>query len=263
MFQQTIDGITSQRNEFYKWLLSQDESYLNSNDKLKYVLSYTMLLFEYAKDISTLIEQTRYSSVLSLCRDFLECYMHVQSLIDRFSSESDFNWYKEKIYVLELKQTQLTYKALKTDGTFQGQPSVALQKNLDWMKHLLAIHFPDEYRNLNGNDMENAILDAIKSLRRTYGVDNESIGKNIGCVLENNQTLITYNNGNTFDGCYTIYNSLCYSTHSNISTVLERTIDFSKNTFIPNTPQPNTETALRIIVLCLEDVKKNVQLLVV
>ena len=84
-------------------------------------------------------------------------------------------------------------------------------------------------------------------------------GKAISYILRENKAYKKALGGKVFSGYDWIYGVQCNSSHSNISSVFERTLNLQHNLFSPNSESANVRPTLEIVLYCILDVSDSIK----
>ncbi len=70
--------------------ITENVNKINSDNKLKYINAYIMVMFGYGKEIALLQQLKWNNSIESLSRDLLECYAYLKKLISLYYDTPKF-----------------------------------------------------------------------------------------------------------------------------------------------------------------------------
>lgn len=234
-------------------LISNNCTKIKNDDNLMYICSYSLVLFDYGKDIAFLTIHDRNTSIEPLSRDLLDCYAITKKLISNYKNKTKFSEYIKQLYSKDMYQNSSIYKALKTDLTFSN--CIKKEKDLeDILKNFeknINKFFPDEIKNIDRNNLDTSLLNLVDKILNKF--PKESNTKIVGNAIKENQAIKKENEGKSYKGSLVIYRELCHSTHNNISSISERLINASRK-IEPNNESRHANAALSIDFFSLKDI---------
>ncbi|WP_373845243.1 hypothetical protein [Clostridium sp.] len=248
-------------NLFYK-NLKKDESIINSNSKIKYIFSYSMVLFDYGLDIVNLQKLNRNGSIEAISRDLLECYSYIKRLLYYYNiGEKQYYDYVKFLVYEDMEQNRKIYNSLKEDRTIDdfSRRDNDMKDILMLFENLIERFFEDEATKIDKNNREESLLNILKTIKNcNENKFNENKVHRVGWAIENNNFIKEINNNKPYDGSYTPYRRLCHHTHNSISSIQERTVCFENTIFIPNNYSDNIPAALVLDYCCMEDINQEI-----
>ncbi|NFQ84193.1 hypothetical protein FDG04_02445 [Clostridium sporogenes] len=242
-----IDGVV---NLYYSKVKECDYN-MSQNDRLKLIGAYNIILFNYADEISYLIKGSKFTTIHSLTRDFLECYSIVSEMIELYHEEDKFDNFQRYLTIQGLKQEVKTLEELK-DNMYKSYLN-----NIDYVKDRLKKDFLKEsFRNkpLDEERIQKMSFKdlklAVNKLQKKYKKGKEDKSKFIVQKLYKNTFL------EMFTGKDGIYKELCNYTHMNKSSVEKRVLlKVGKEYVMTNiNPDENIPNLLFLIYCCIKDV---------
>lgn len=259
-----INHFNTLYQEFCESLKSNCDKF-NADNKLKIIGAYSGILFGYCKEIEILLSTNWYTSIVPLTRDLLECYASIKKLIFCYPNQVDFDEYYKYLVFMDILQDKKIYEQLETDTTINDFISrdQEMKRFLARFENLLQKHFPTEAVGIDQNNLKDTIFPIINRINNmNYKNDRANYPTKsnfIGDMLINNEAWKKASGGVPYEKSYTIYSTLCHSTHNNISSVEERTVD--NGYFKLNNESSHIEAILSLAYYCgldaLEELKTN------
>ena len=226
--------------------------------KLNYAFAYSILLFDYGLDMVELNKQTRYASILALGRDFLECYRHCKSLLEKYPTPDDYSKYVRFLYANDMEQDRKIYNSITSshpntgDPTFYSDMGKQTTEIINGITRTIETIFPERKDDIDPNNLWESLRIIIEDLFSQYKHFDADKARKVGEALKKNSAYMKINEGKPIEGCYTIYRLQCHATHSSISSVIERTIKDGIFTF--NNKGNNIDETLLLVLHCLQDI---------
>ncbi|CAL83866.1 hypothetical protein FDF29_06645 [Clostridium botulinum] len=223
---------------------------IDDDKKLKLITGYSIVLFNYASEISYLIKGDKFTTIHSLTRDFLECYAIIIESIKLYDKENENIRFQKELIINGLNQEIKTIKELKINGYN------AYSNNIKYVKSRLNNYFLEER-------VKNKILtkDVIEKMefkelgRVVYELYNRYAAKKsannfIARQLKQNSFLEEFKTNNA------IYRELCNYTHMNRAAIENMILLEDENVSVITNfkPSDNIPFLLTLIYSCLKDV---------
>lgn len=244
-----LTGINEVYCQYYK-CLNEYSSALNSDKRFNHIIPYGMLLMEYGRDISCLINNARYSSVIPLNRDLAECYRHAVNLCKTYADRDSFDRYIRYLYAADIEQNRSIYTSLENATPSYCGKEIELQNIKAKTIQILKAFFSNELDNAGD---EKFVWEHVKLLWGRYQkYDNKAY--EVGKALAENETFLSVEA--PYVNSSSTYRTMCKSSHNNISSVESRmVIQKGDSQFIcPNVPDRNIPGALSLTYYCMKDI---------
>lgn len=174
----------------------------------------------------------------------------------------DFDDYLNYLYFKDIYQDKIIYEQLENDKTIidTDRRDEELKKLLLRFENLINTRFPSYSVNIDQNNLQATIFIIIKLIYNFYDKDREKYpreNKFVADMLFQNKAWKTATGGTPYEKSYTIYSTLCHSTHNTLSSVEDRTIN--NGYFMLNNQPSQIEAILSLAYYCavdtLEDLK--------
>lgn len=241
----------------YKEFVDMPKRYapkINADKNIKVILSYSIVLFDYAVDVDTLNAQHRYSSIIHMSRSLLECYAIIKKLLHQYPNPTDFQDFYNDLIVLDMVQDLSICKDIDDDNSIDATKRSALKSNyLQRLEKLLTQYFGGE--TIDQTDKEESIRKIILSLKANYDKRfdlNTKKNAFVEWALEDNKVWKQLHQGDAYEGSKIIYRSMCHFTHLSLSSIQERVV--KAGSFCSNTDVPNNAAAMSLVITCAHDI---------
>lgn len=219
-----INGINENKKAIYE-LLCKNADKINSNEKIKRIVSIVLMLIPYMEGVTDLVSNNIYrpkcNSIIPICRTFLEGYSIFVGFCENYYDTLEFQKYLRGIIINDMNQDKKIYNLLKKDDKLDKTKlkDVLETYHIAWLKNINE-YFPNETKNIDESNVEKSLIDIIKNLYK----DNElkDISPRIARAL--NESCVFDEYGNSYDESSIVYGSLCRETHFNISAIDETTV---------------------------------------
>lgn len=253
-----LDEIQNQYNNYFH-ILEPFEDKINNNSQTKYILAFANIMMCYGEEAAFLYNHSWRTSIERIERDFLESYAIVKNLIRLYPYDDDFKEYVRYLYYLDINQTITIIKSIEKDSTFSmNEKQQSISTRLENIKFVIKEFFNEYMADIDENDLRTSVINIFKHIERKCksGSFDISKSKNIKDALLDNKAWIL-DAGVPYKGAGIIYGELCHSTHNNISSVIERTVN--NGYFMMNTETKNVVPALSLICYCMKDVNLSIK----
>lgn len=259
----TMLNITKDKAKYVK-ILSEN----NENDQVFCVKNKIQSLEE---DMYHSFAYPRFSSLHGMLRSICEVYAKFQLLYFRRTNKADYDALINYYQMVDYFQTVATMKSLTDDHTMTGYPKSVISSIRLAINNTQAIFTSSTIDNtLTDKDFIEEAEKKGNLIRQQpwYKPTKDSIGndnKQIGFALENNDAWKT-EDSKSYQGSYTIYTSICASTHNNISAIKEKStfdgaIQFNTPIYNDLIGIHNFQALLSCAYFCMKDVFEKVKLI--
>lgn len=188
---------------------------VNHDNKLKIICALSSTFLDYCNGVATLLIQGNYSSIYSIGRSSLECFVYLKRLCDEFFNNEKF--YEIYKYML-LEDIRQIFKIWKKETNDNNKTRLLQGIN----SNLLVTNFTEAITPTGTTEeIETDIINKIKQIESNLSDMEPHITDRIENTLNK---LPEYDA--TADGvdCSTLYPELCRLSHNNISGIVERHI---------------------------------------
>lgn len=201
-------------------LIGQKGSKIESDERLRYLTSFSVVLFGYLNEIAFLQKHNHNTSLEPLLRDSLECYSFIKEIEENFD---DFDDYKKFLILTDLEQDMKIYADMQSVVTKSQKLKDEIKNLIDRVKNRIKAEFPQEFAYFQ-NDEIAEIKQLITAQSKLIPFKN-NITDRVNNAVPKNEALKNDNNGNPHESASSIYRNLCSSTHCNLSSIENRIID--------------------------------------
>ena len=251
--------------EFCDTLKSNCDKF-NADNKLKIIGAYSGILFGYCKEIEILLSTNWYTSIIPLTRDLVECFATVKKLEASYPKQSDFEDFYKYLVFLDILQDRTIYEQLRNDKTIIDtcRRDSELTNFLDRFNNLIKLYFPSDAGHIDPNNFEVTLFTTIDNIWPRYKNNKNKYPPKhefVGDMLFQNNAWKKDSGGTPYEKSFAIYSTLCHSTHNNISSVEERTVD--NGYFKLNNESSHIEAILSLAYYCGLDVLEELKTILV
>lgn len=231
-------------------LIKSKNELLNTDKRLTHIVSYSIVLFGYCKEIAILQKMSWNNSIDSVLRNTLECYGVIKKLEGYYDAGSfdEFDEYIQYLYLQDINQDIKTYKILLGDVTISNvsKRDKEAKTFIERFKMLIKKYFPDQVTNIDANNELESIKQIVNTLNGLLSKYHNTKVKLVGNAISKNEAIIKANRNLPYDGSYTIYPELCKFSHNNISSIEDRIIHPQHKVFSYNTANKNIKSVISL-----------------